>query len=124
MPFSDNPFLAILNKSIEKAPRKLSAYNQYLKMYYEKRVKNEYLRRLSDMRQAFKDATEEERQSGTVEEPIPLKLMNLVGHEIWDLEPDDVRELVAKAAEDSHAKRVEEWEQAMLIPDTAHQIHQ
>ena len=93
-------------------------------MYYETRVKNEYLRRLSAMRQAFKDATEEERQSGAVEEPKPLKLMSIVGREIWKLETDDVRKLVVQAVEDLHAKRVEEWEQAMLIPDTAQQIHQ
>lgn len=111
--------MAILNRNIEKAPRKLSAYNQYLKLYYEERIKGEFQRRLSAMRQAFKDATEEERQCGAVEDPVPLKLMNVVGHEFWEREPDEVRKSVAKVAEDIHAKKVEEREQAMLVPDSA-----
>lgn len=93
-------------------------------MYYESRVKDEYLQRLAALKRDYYNASEEERACGIVEPPIPLKVMNVVGHEIWDLETAEFRDSVIQAAEDAHAMAIEERKESMLIPKTPRQFHQ
>ena len=93
-------------------------------MYYESRVKDEYHRRLAALKKDYYDATEEERESGIVEPPVPLKVMNIVGQEFWELETVEFRESVRLAAEEAHERAVEKRKESIFIPDTPQQFHQ
>ena len=126
---SDNPFAAILEKSFGKPPRRLTPYHQYLKMYYEERIKDEYTRRFEAAREKYNKAAASAADEGgesefVLEPPSALKIRNEVGREFWDLEPDELREEVVQAAEDAHAKEVEEWEGLKLMAKTPQQYHQ
>jgi hypothetical protein len=124
----DNPFAAILERSLGKQPRRLTPYHQYLKMYYEERIKDEYTWRFEAATKKYNEATasaaDEDDESEFVPELSALKIRNEVGREFWDLEPDKLHEEVAQAAEDAHAKEVKEWEDSKLIAKTPQQYHQ
>jgi hypothetical protein len=121
----DSPFVAIPGlESLTKPPRKLTPFHQYLKMYYEERIKDEYSRRFQDATMEYDCATEEERESGVVPRPWAVKIRNEVGRELWNQETESFRKEVAQAAEDAHAKAVKEWKDSMLTPRTPQQHHQ
>jgi hypothetical protein len=121
---TDNPFSAVLAGSIDKAPRKLTPFHQYLKVHYHTRIKEEYTRRYAIAKKKYDEATEEERENKDVEKPIPLQMRNEIGREFWNLETDEFREAVAQDAEDAHTKEVEEWEELKVVPKTPQQFHQ
>jgi hypothetical protein len=116
--------MAILEKNLEKPSRRLTPFHQYLKMYYEERVKDEYTRRFQEATKRFKDATDEERELEIVKEPWAVKIRNEVGKEFWDKETEEFRKEVARVAEDVHAKELEVWEDSKLIAKTPQQHHQ
>ena len=121
---SANPFSAVLAANIEKAPRKLSSFHQYFKLYYSSRIKEEYLRRYAIAKKEYDNATEQDKASGVVNKPVPVRLRSEVGKEFWLLESDAFRAAVAQEAENNHTKEVEEWEDLKKVPRTAVQFHQ
>jgi hypothetical protein len=121
---SANPFTDIMAANIEKAPRKLSAFQWYYKFYYKSRVKAEYIRRFTIAKKEYKDASLEDKENGVVGKPIDVQIRTEITKEFWVLETDEFREQVAKDAEDDHAKQLEEWEQLKEVPKTAQQFHQ
>jgi len=117
-------FAAVLANNIEKAPRKLSPFHQYFKLYWKTRIKDEYLRRYAIARKEYDDATEDDKTSGIVKKPVPVQVRTEVGKTFWLLESDEFRAEVAQEAEDAHAKAMQEWEEVKQAPTTPVQFHQ
>lgn len=95
-----------------------------MKLHYDSRVKEEYLRRYAVAKQRYDNATEDDRENGIVKKPIPVQMRAEIGKEFWDLETAEFREEIAQHAEDVHAQEVEEWEESKKVPKTPQQFHQ
>jgi len=67
---------------------------------------------------------EEEQESGVVKKVVPVQLRTEVATEFWVLETEEFQKSIAKTAEDTYMKEVEEWEKSKLVPKTAQQFHQ
>jgi hypothetical protein len=119
-----NPFLAVLAANIEKAPRKLTPFHQYLKEYYRSRVKEEYDRRYEFAMSKYDNAMEEERKREKMKTPVALRMRLEVSREFWLLESQEFRDIVAQDAEDVHAQEVEDWVASKAVPKTPQQFHQ
>lgn len=72
----------------------------------------------------YDNATKEEKENGSVKQPIPLQLVSEVGKDFWLLETEEFRKKVVQDAEDLHAKKVEEWEALKSAPNTPRDFHQ
>lgn len=107
-----------------RVPRKLTPFHQYLKEYYQDRIKDEYERRFMIAQKNYDSATKEEKENRSVSRPVALQMRSKVGKEFWLLETEEFREKIAQDAEDAHAKEVEEWEMSRLAPKTPQQFHQ
>lgn len=119
-----NPFTAVLASNIEKAPRKRSAFHQYLKQRYNSHIKEEYNRRHAIAKKQYDDASDEDKENGIAKKPVPVQLRAEVGREFWLLETQEFREQMDEVAEDAHAKEMEDWEESKQVPKTAQQFHQ
>jgi hypothetical protein len=119
---SANPFTSVMAANIEKAPRKLAAFQWYYKMYYKSRMKDEYLRRFAVATKKYKEASPEEKE--TLNKPIPVQIRSEIVREFWNLETVEYREQMARDAEEAHSKAFEDWEQLKQVPKTAQQFHQ
>ena len=117
-------FSAIFSTSVQKAPRKLSPFHHFLKLYYYSHVKDEYVRRFESAKKEYDDATADDRQSGAVKKPVGVQLRTETGMEFWLLESKKFRDKIAQEAEDAHVKEVEEWEELKQVPTTPLQFHQ
>jgi hypothetical protein len=111
-------------ENLEKAPRRLTPFHQYLKLHYHSRVKGEYLRRYAIAKKEYDNATEEEQENKAVKKPIPVQLRTEVATEFWLLETEKFRASIANIAEETYVKEVEEWEELKMVPKTAQQFHQ
>jgi hypothetical protein len=87
-------------------------------------VKSEYLRRYAIAKKEYDDTTEEEQESRLVNKPIPVRLRTEIAMEFWFLETEEFRASIAKIAEETYVKEVEEWEELKTVPKTAQQFHQ
>jgi hypothetical protein len=119
-----NQILSVLAANVQRAPRKLTPFHQYLKGYYQTHIKDEYDRRYAIAKNNYDSLTKEEKENGDVKEPVPVLLRSEIGKEFWLLETDEFREKVAKDAEDAHMRELEEWEASKVIPKTPQQFHQ
>jgi hypothetical protein len=117
-----NPFTAVFSANIEKAPHKLSLFNQYFKLYYQLRIKEEYRRHYTIAKKSY-DATEKHKQSGAVKKLVTVLYRTKVGRGFWLLKTEEFWVEIAKKAEDAHAKEVEEWEAAKQVPKIAQEFH-
>ena len=113
-----SPFLDVLAANLEKAPQRLTPFHRYLKMYYQSRVKDEYVQRLAIAKNNYDNAMKEEKENGDVKEPVALQLMSEVGREFWLRKTNEFRKQIAMDAKDAHVKEVEEWEALKETPET------
>jgi hypothetical protein len=113
-----NPLLNILAAIMAKVPRKLTPFHQYLKEYYQDRIKDEYEQCFMIAQENYDSATKEEKENRSVSRPVALQVRSKVGKEFWLLETEIFCEKVTQDAEDAHAKEVEEWEMSRLTPKT------
>ena len=117
-------FTAVLATNIQRAPRKLSPFHQYFKLYWKVRIKDEYLRWYTIARKEYDDTTKDDKMSGIVKKPVPVQVRTEVGKMFWLLESEDFRAEVAQEAENAHAKAMQEWEEVKQAPTTPVQFHQ
>ena len=99
-------------------------FHQYLKDYYQSRIRDEYHRHYAIAKKNFNDSTKEKRENGSMKKPAALQMRAKVGNKFWQLETEEFRKKVAQDAEDTHAKQVEEWEMSRATPKTPQQFHQ